>query len=167
MLEIYSVSFCQNECSIPYALLMNTQFLRQETISFCFVFLQGFAQSLLKKMSHRSSIPGCGVTFEIVSNIPEVKDCTKFEFTKNKHVKRATSLKSHLPKKYIVHENVCLGKCCRFVEEFSNLNVIHSKMYLWLQRFWFQYFVEEELSFEKQINTPRRQHSFSFLVDIR
>ncbi|XP_032121264.1 kinesin-like protein KIF13B isoform X3 [Sapajus apella] len=32
---------------------------------------QGFAQSLLKKMSHRSSIPGCGVTFEIVSNIPE------------------------------------------------------------------------------------------------
>uniref|UniRef100_A0A8C5XDD2 Kinesin family member 13B n=1 Tax=Microcebus murinus TaxID=30608 RepID=A0A8C5XDD2_MICMU len=32
---------------------------------------QGFAQSLLKRMSHRSSIPGCGVTFEIVSNIPE------------------------------------------------------------------------------------------------
>ncbi|XP_032326838.1 kinesin-like protein KIF13B isoform X3 [Camelus ferus] len=32
---------------------------------------QGFAQSFLKKMSHRSSIPGCGVTFEIVSNIPE------------------------------------------------------------------------------------------------
>ncbi|XP_045142768.1 kinesin-like protein KIF13B [Echinops telfairi] len=32
---------------------------------------QGFAQSLLKKMSHRSAIPGCGVTFEIVSNIPE------------------------------------------------------------------------------------------------
>ncbi|XP_055969963.1 kinesin-like protein KIF13B isoform X1 [Sorex fumeus] len=32
---------------------------------------QGFAQSILKKMSHRSSIPGCGVTFEIVSNIPE------------------------------------------------------------------------------------------------
>lgn len=32
---------------------------------------QGFAQSLLRKMSHRSSIPGCGVTFEIVSNIPE------------------------------------------------------------------------------------------------
>lgn len=32
---------------------------------------QGFAQSLLKKMTHRSSIPGCGVTFEIVSNIPE------------------------------------------------------------------------------------------------
>ncbi|XP_017287903.1 kinesin-like protein KIF13B isoform X2 [Kryptolebias marmoratus] len=31
---------------------------------------QGFAQSLLKKMSQRSSIPGCGVTFEIVSNIP-------------------------------------------------------------------------------------------------
>ncbi|XP_029986621.1 kinesin-like protein KIF13B, partial [Sphaeramia orbicularis] len=31
---------------------------------------QGFAQSLLKRMSHRSSIPGCGVTFEIVSNIP-------------------------------------------------------------------------------------------------
>ncbi|KAM8763803.1 kinesin-like protein KIF13B isoform 2-T2 [Rhynchonycteris naso] len=32
---------------------------------------QGFAQSLLKKMSHRSTVPGCGVTFEIVSNIPE------------------------------------------------------------------------------------------------
>lgn len=44
-------------------------------------------------MSHRSSIPGCGVTFEIVSNIPEVKDHMKFEFTKNKHVKRANSLK--------------------------------------------------------------------------
>uniref|UniRef100_A0A665WH09 Kinesin family member 13Bb n=1 Tax=Echeneis naucrates TaxID=173247 RepID=A0A665WH09_ECHNA len=34
---------------------------------------QGFAQSLLKRMSHRSTIPGCGVTFEIVSNIPGVK----------------------------------------------------------------------------------------------
>uniref|UniRef100_A0A3Q3GB92 Kinesin family member 13Bb n=1 Tax=Labrus bergylta TaxID=56723 RepID=A0A3Q3GB92_9LABR len=31
---------------------------------------QGFAQSLLKRMSHRSTIPGSGVTFEIVSNIP-------------------------------------------------------------------------------------------------
>nr|XP_057928808.1 kinesin-like protein KIF13B isoform X2 [Doryrhamphus excisus] len=31
---------------------------------------QGFAQSLLKRMSQRSLIPGCGVTFEIVSNIP-------------------------------------------------------------------------------------------------
>ncbi|XP_051730543.1 kinesin-like protein KIF13B isoform X2 [Ctenopharyngodon idella] len=31
---------------------------------------QGFAQSLFKRMSHRSSIHGCGVTFEIVSNIP-------------------------------------------------------------------------------------------------
>ncbi|XP_002667565.2 kinesin-like protein KIF13B isoform X2 [Danio rerio] len=31
---------------------------------------QGFAQSLLKRMSHRSLIHGCGVTFEIVSNIP-------------------------------------------------------------------------------------------------
>ncbi|KAM8847315.1 kinesin-like protein KIF13B [Synchiropus picturatus] len=31
---------------------------------------QGFAQSLLKRMSQRSNIPGCGVTFEIVSNIP-------------------------------------------------------------------------------------------------
>lgn len=38
-------------------------------------------------MSHRSSIPGCGVTFEIVSNIPEVKDI-QFEFTKNKHLKK-------------------------------------------------------------------------------
>ncbi|XP_025046784.2 kinesin-like protein KIF13B isoform X3 [Pelodiscus sinensis] len=32
---------------------------------------QSFAQSFLKRMSHRSSIPGCGVTCEIVSNIPE------------------------------------------------------------------------------------------------
>ncbi|XP_062979790.1 kinesin-like protein KIF13B isoform X2 [Elgaria multicarinata webbii] len=32
---------------------------------------QGFAQSLLRRMSYRSSVPGCGVTFEIVSNIPE------------------------------------------------------------------------------------------------
>ncbi|KAL2082654.1 hypothetical protein ACEWY4_022472 [Coilia grayii] len=31
---------------------------------------QGFAQSFLKKMSQRSTIPGCGVTFEIVSNVP-------------------------------------------------------------------------------------------------
>ncbi|KAM9798359.1 kinesin-like protein KIF13B [Neosynchiropus ocellatus] len=31
---------------------------------------QGFAQSLLKRMSQRSTIPGCGVAFEIVSNIP-------------------------------------------------------------------------------------------------
>ncbi|KAK1888728.1 Kinesin-like protein KIF13B [Dissostichus eleginoides] len=31
---------------------------------------QGFAQSLLKRMSQCSTIPGCGVTFEIVSNIP-------------------------------------------------------------------------------------------------
>ena len=57
-------------------------------------------------MSHRSSIPGCGVTFEIVSNIPEVKDHMKFEFTKNKHVTRANTLRSHLPKKYVSDENV-------------------------------------------------------------
>ncbi|KAM8831655.1 kinesin-like protein KIF13B isoform 2-T2 [Spinachia spinachia] len=31
---------------------------------------QGFAHSLLKRMTRRSSIPGCGVTFEVVSNIP-------------------------------------------------------------------------------------------------
>ncbi|XP_077075588.1 kinesin-like protein KIF13B isoform X3 [Siphateles boraxobius] len=31
---------------------------------------QGFAQSLFRRMSHRSSIHSCGVTFEIVSNIP-------------------------------------------------------------------------------------------------
>ncbi|KAK7151244.1 hypothetical protein R3I93_012242 [Phoxinus phoxinus] len=31
---------------------------------------QGFAQSLFRRMSPRSSIHGCGVTFEIVSNIP-------------------------------------------------------------------------------------------------
>ncbi|XP_029452756.1 kinesin-like protein KIF13B [Rhinatrema bivittatum] len=32
---------------------------------------QGFAQSILRRMSHRSTIVGCGVTVEIVSNIPE------------------------------------------------------------------------------------------------
>lgn len=79
-------------------------------------------------MSHRSSIPGCGVTFEIVSNIPEVKDHMKFEFNKNKHVKRANSLKSHVPKKYLSNENVCIQKCCRLVEEFCNGNLIHTKM---------------------------------------
>uniref|UniRef100_A0AAR2K6W1 Kinesin family member 13Bb n=1 Tax=Pygocentrus nattereri TaxID=42514 RepID=A0AAR2K6W1_PYGNA len=31
---------------------------------------QGFAKSLLKRISQRSTIPGCGVTFEVVSNIP-------------------------------------------------------------------------------------------------
>ncbi|XP_056134426.1 kinesin-like protein KIF13B [Lampris incognitus] len=31
---------------------------------------QGFAQNLLRRMSARSTIPGCGVTFEVVSNIP-------------------------------------------------------------------------------------------------
>ncbi|XP_018588172.1 kinesin-like protein KIF13B isoform X3 [Scleropages formosus] len=31
---------------------------------------QGFAQNFLRRMSQRSTIPGCGVTFEIVSNIP-------------------------------------------------------------------------------------------------
>ncbi|CAB1334977.1 unnamed protein product, partial [Coregonus sp. 'balchen'] len=31
---------------------------------------QGFAQNLLKRMSTRSTISGCGVTFEVVSNIP-------------------------------------------------------------------------------------------------
>uniref|UniRef100_A0A8C8IJH0 Kinesin family member 13Ba n=1 Tax=Oncorhynchus tshawytscha TaxID=74940 RepID=A0A8C8IJH0_ONCTS len=31
---------------------------------------QGFAQNLFKRMSTRSTIPGCGVTFEVVSNIP-------------------------------------------------------------------------------------------------
>ncbi|KAJ3606514.1 hypothetical protein NHX12_026035 [Muraenolepis orangiensis] len=30
----------------------------------------GFAKSLLRRVSQRSPIPGCGVTFEIVSNIP-------------------------------------------------------------------------------------------------
>lgn len=34
---------------------------------------QGFAQNLLKRMSTRSTIPGCGVTFEVVSNIPGVR----------------------------------------------------------------------------------------------
>lgn len=32
---------------------------------------QGFAQNLLRMMSHRSNITACGVTFEVVSNIPE------------------------------------------------------------------------------------------------
>ncbi len=36
--------------------------------------MQGFAQSLLRRMSHRSSMHGCGVTFEIVSNIPGVRE---------------------------------------------------------------------------------------------
>ncbi|XP_046887018.1 kinesin-like protein KIF13B isoform X2 [Hypomesus transpacificus] len=31
---------------------------------------QGFAQNFLKRMTTRSTIPGCGVTFEVVSNIP-------------------------------------------------------------------------------------------------
>uniref|UniRef100_A0A3P8ZRB0 Kinesin family member 13Bb n=1 Tax=Esox lucius TaxID=8010 RepID=A0A3P8ZRB0_ESOLU len=31
---------------------------------------QGWGQSLLKRMSNRSTVPGCGVTFDIVSNIP-------------------------------------------------------------------------------------------------
>lgn len=79
-------------------------------------------------MSHRSSIPGCGVTFEIVSNIPEVKDHMKFEFTKNKHVTRANTLRSHLPKKYVSDENVHTQKRCRLVEEFCNRNLIHSIM---------------------------------------
>lgn len=34
---------------------------------------QGFAHNFLKRMSTRSTIPGCGVTFEVVSNIPEVR----------------------------------------------------------------------------------------------
>ena len=68
------------------------------------------------------------MTFEIVSNIPEVKDHMKFEFNKNKHVKRANSLKSHVPKKYLSNENVCIQKCCRLVEEFCNGNLIHTKM---------------------------------------
>lgn len=80
-------------------------------------------------MSHRSSIPGCGVTFEIVSNIPEVKEHVKFEFTKDKHKKDQLPEKS-LTQKYVLSENVYLGKCYRFVEEFSNLKFIHRKMHL-------------------------------------
>uniref|UniRef100_A0A672SBD2 Kinesin-like protein KIF13B n=1 Tax=Sinocyclocheilus grahami TaxID=75366 RepID=A0A672SBD2_SINGR len=38
---------------------------------------QGFAQSLLRRMSHRSSVHSCGVAFEIVSNIPG--DIQRFE----------------------------------------------------------------------------------------
>ncbi|XP_053721190.1 kinesin-like protein KIF13B isoform X2 [Synchiropus splendidus] len=33
---------------------------------------QGFAHSFLRRMSTRSTVPGCGVTFEVVSNIPGV-----------------------------------------------------------------------------------------------
>lgn len=33
----------------------------------------GFAQNFLRRMSTRSTIPGCGVTFEVVSNIPGVR----------------------------------------------------------------------------------------------
>uniref|UniRef100_A0A8C5MA86 Kinesin family member 13B n=1 Tax=Leptobrachium leishanense TaxID=445787 RepID=A0A8C5MA86_9ANUR len=32
---------------------------------------QGFAQSFLRRMSHRSNISSCGVTVEVVSNVPE------------------------------------------------------------------------------------------------
>lgn len=35
---------------------------------------QGFAHNFLRRMSTRSTIPGCGVTFEVVSNIPGVRD---------------------------------------------------------------------------------------------
>uniref|UniRef100_A0A8C2FRD1 Kinesin family member 13Bb n=1 Tax=Cyprinus carpio TaxID=7962 RepID=A0A8C2FRD1_CYPCA len=38
---------------------------------------QGFAQSLLRRMSHRSSVHSCGVTFEIVSNIPGVRESSE------------------------------------------------------------------------------------------
>lgn len=34
---------------------------------------QGFAHSFLRRMSARSTLPGCGVTFEVVSNIPQVR----------------------------------------------------------------------------------------------
>lgn len=45
---------------------------------FFFASPQGFAQSFLRRMSHRSSIPGCGITFEIVSNIPEVNKKSEY-----------------------------------------------------------------------------------------
>lgn len=47
---------------------------------------QGFAKSLLKRISHRSSIPGSGVTFEIVSNVPGVlslNECIFFPYCPN------------------------------------------------------------------------------------
>lgn len=37
------------------------------------VIAQGFAQSLLRRISPRSSVHSCGVTFDIVSNIPGVR----------------------------------------------------------------------------------------------
>ncbi|KAA0710986.1 Kinesin-like protein KIF13B [Triplophysa tibetana] len=38
---------------------------------------QGFAQNFLRRMSTRSTIPGCGVTFEVVSNIPGDSQCSE------------------------------------------------------------------------------------------
>lgn len=47
-----------------------------DALPYLIVVRQGFAQSLLKRMSHRSNIPGCGITFEIVSNVPGVSTTT-------------------------------------------------------------------------------------------
>ncbi|XP_046878095.1 LOW QUALITY PROTEIN: kinesin-like protein KIF13B [Hypomesus transpacificus] len=46
------------------------QLVLRKRICVCLTGRQGFAQSLLKRMSNRSTVPGCGVTFDIVSNIP-------------------------------------------------------------------------------------------------
>lgn len=62
---------------------------------------QGFAQSLLKRMSHRSNIPGCGVTFEIVSNVPGVSTITVT------HQLHACSKKLKKAQK-----KVCCSECC-------------------------------------------------------
>ncbi|XP_048830805.1 kinesin-like protein KIF13B isoform X2 [Brienomyrus brachyistius] len=46
------------------------QLVLRKRICVSIVGRQGFAQTFLRRKSLRSTIPGCGVTFEIVSNIP-------------------------------------------------------------------------------------------------
>lgn len=74
---------------------------------------QGFAQSLLKRMSHRSNIPGCGVTFEIVSNIPGVSTTTWSHSAKKGAVKfRLQFVKK---KKSVLAQ--CSSECCVFLPQ--------------------------------------------------
>lgn len=47
---------------------------------------QGFAHTFLRRMSTRSTIPGCGVTFEVVSNIPEVGLGQEWAFSLKCHI---------------------------------------------------------------------------------
>lgn len=69
---------------------------------------QGFAQSLLKRMSHRSTIPGCGVTFEIVSNIPGVSTRTWSRSAK----KRSCQVSAPVKKKKSVNAAVNVASSC-------------------------------------------------------